>query len=233
MPSSMQEQSRPSTASSSRPQTATFHKSLSFSMTDKVESLTLKRSSTQAKWSGSSKPILPTHRDWYTPPPPEPIPCISYQMMAPDCGCIFHSLPQTVWHSPECMMSRAKLSEAEHTKFLHSTQTCPAVKKVHQFLNRPCPEHKEPMARIKSTREKVKTGLRSLGRSSNKYVMTEQEQQAEAERVPKLNQEWEDRMTMERIEAENKANARKQFNKDAYYAHIAELRDQELAVRCL
>lgn len=123
-------------------------------------------------------------------------------------------------------MSRMKLSEADHTKFLHSTQTCPAVKKVHQFLNRPCPKHRAPIARMRSTKEKVKTGLRSLSRKSTKYVPTAEEERAEAERVPKLNQMWEDYMTMERIEAENKVNARKQVNRDVYYAYIAKLREQ-------
>ena len=34
-------------------------------------------------------------------------------------------------------------------------------------------------------------------------------------------------MAIERIEEENKVNARKQINRDAYYAFIAELREQE------
>jgi len=223
----MSEQSRPSTAASSYAQTATSHRSLSHVMSDKVESLTLKKSPTQAEWSGSSKPVLPRDLAWYMPPPREHIPCISYHMMAPDCGCILFGLPQTIRHSPDCMFGKAKLNEAEHTKFLHSTQTCPIVKKVHQFLDRSCPNHKTPMARIKNTREKVSTGLRSIGRKSTKHVKTEEEQQAEDERVPKLLQQWEDYMAMERIEEENKVNARKQINRDAYYAYNAELREQE------
>lgn len=67
MPSSMSEQSRPSTAASSDAQTATSHRSLSHVVSDKVESLTLKKSPTQAKWSGSSKPVLPRDLAWYMP----------------------------------------------------------------------------------------------------------------------------------------------------------------------
>lgn len=84
------------------------------------------------------------------------------------------------------------------------------------------------MARMRSTSEKVSTGLKSLGRKSTKYVPTAEEQQAEDERVPKLLQKWEDLMTMERIAEENKLNARRQFNKDAYYAYIEKLRAKEI-----